>query len=132
MNPASEDIKDMLEAKSSFGLTFAVNLFIGKEPPSPDAVVTLFDIGGGAPMLTFDRNDKLYNPTLNIRIRNNNYLTGWGLANDIKEYLHGKSHEDWNSTRYELIRCIVEPSLMDWDEQNRVRFTVNFEMFRRQ
>ena len=43
MNSVSEDVKDMLEAESDLDLTFATNLFIGKEEKDPDNCVTIFD-----------------------------------------------------------------------------------------
>jgi hypothetical protein len=130
MNAPSVDIKDMLEAQSSLGLTFGTNLFIGREPTSPDNCVTIFDTPGGPPALTLDNIDYNY-PSIQVRVRNNDYLTGWGLIDDIKNFLHGKSHETWNGTRYELIACTVEPAMLDWDENNRARFVTTFNIQRR-
>lgn len=46
MNAPSVDIKDMLEAESSLGLTFTSDLFVGHEPNTPDETVTIFDTPG--------------------------------------------------------------------------------------
>lgn len=131
MNASSEDIKDMLEAESSLGLTFATDLFIGKEPAEPDDCVTIFDTPGSPPQLTFNKTEKYQYPSIQIRVRNNAYMTGWNLANDIKDALHGRAHETWNATYYSVIICSSELALLDWDEHGRARFIVNFNIQRR-
>jgi hypothetical protein len=131
MNPTSKDIKDMLEAESSLGLTFATDLFIGKEPAMPDDCVTIFDTPGYPPQLTLKKGEDYYRPSVQIRVRNNSYLTGWDLINDIKIALHGVGQETWNSTLYSVIKCSMEPALLDWDEKNRARFVATFDVQRR-
>jgi len=131
MNPCSVDIKDMLESESSLGLTFASNLFIGREPTSPDNCVTIFDTPGGAPQQTYVQGEDYYYPSVQIRVRNNDYLTGWDLINDIKMLLHNKSQETWNGTLYSAIACSIEPALLDWDENGRARFVTTFDIQRK-
>ena len=132
MNVSSEDIKDMLEEESSLGLTFATDLFIGREPATPNNCVTIFDTLGGGPQLTMgDDNDDYYNPSIQIRVRNNSYITGWNLANDILISLHGRADETYNETLYTLITCTSGPALLDWDDNNRARFIINFYLQRR-
>jgi hypothetical protein len=130
MNSPSEDIKDMLESDPGLALTFATDLFIGKEPPEPDNCVTIFDTPGRPPQLTFKKEEDYFYPSIQIRIRNNDYRDGWSLINEIKIYLHGKAHETWNSTVYELIRCEIEPAFLNWDENNRAWFVTSFEVQR--
>ena len=131
MNAPSIDLKDMLEAESSLGLTFATDLFIGKEPSEPDNCVTIYDTPGMPPGLGLDKDDKYQYPSIQVRVRNNSYVTGWNLANDIMDALHGRAHETWNSTYYMLISCSSGPALLDWDDHNRARFIINFELERR-
>lgn len=130
MSSPSEDIKDILESISSLALDFATDLFIGREPANPDNTVTIFDTPGGPPDV-FYNNFEYYYPSVQIRVRNNSYSSGWDLINDIKEALHGRGHETWGDFVYELIRCTTEPALLDWDEQSRVRFVVNFDIQRK-
>ena len=92
MNPSSQDIKDMVDGESSLGLTFGTNLFTGIELSTPDDAVTIFDTPGSPPQLALDDSEYNY-PSVQIRVRNNSYLTGWTLINDIKALLHGKSGE---------------------------------------
>ena len=112
MNAPSVDIKDILEAESSLGLTFATNLFVGYEPPTPDECVTIFDTPG-------------------FRVRSNSYTDGWDLIQDITTVLHGLSQETWNATLYSVIKCSSGPAMLDWDNNNRPRFIVNFDIQRR-
>jgi len=132
MNPPSEDVKDMLEAESSLGLTFATDLFIGKEPAAPKNCVTIFDTPGFPPQLTLDPGGEYYYPSVQIRVRNTSYSIGWNLIHDIMVSLHGRGHETWNGTLYTVIYCSSGPALLDWDENSRARFIVNFNLQRRE
>ena len=132
MNAPSVDIKDILEAESSLGLTFATNLFVGYEPPTPDECVTIFDTPGFPTQLTLggDGDDYFY-PSVQIRVRSNSYIDGWDLIQDITTVLHGLSQEPWNATLYSVIKCSSGPAMLDWDNNNRPRFIVNFDIQRR-
>ena len=130
MNSTSVDIKDMLEAISSLGLTLGTNLFIGSEPTTPDNCATIFDTFGGKPDLTL--NDKgLENPAVQIRVRNNSYLSGWSVVQGIADTLHARAQEIWNGTLYSVIYISSGPAMLNLDENNRVRFIVNFNIQRR-
>lgn len=131
MNPVTEDIKDMLEADSSLGLALADNLFIGFEPPTPDNCVTLFDTTGRQAALNMDGSEYRYN-SLQVRGRNIDYLNGYSEMESIYNFLQGKSHETWNGTVYQLIIATSDIGILDWDENNRVRFSINFEVQRTQ
>jgi len=90
MNPASEDVKDML-IDSDLGLTFATDLFIGKEPANPDDTVTIFDTPGGAVGRTLDVGADMEEPAIQIRVRNNGYMEGYAVAKNIQELLHNRA-----------------------------------------
>lgn len=132
MNAPSVDIKDMLEAESSLGLTFAENLFIGKDPIAPKDVVVITD-AYGHPHLTLSGQDE--NPyeykSVQIRVRSVSYITGWNLIHDIMLSLHGRAQETWNGTLYTVIYCFSGPALLDWDDNGLVRFIINFNVQRR-
>ena len=131
MNASSVDIKDMLEAESSLGLTFLTDLFIGKEPAKPNTCVTIFDTPGFPPLLTLNGSDTYYYPSVQIRVRGADYITGWDLIHDIMVALHGRDNETWNATLYTVIYCSSGPALLDWDENSRPRFIINFNLQRR-
>ena len=134
MNSPSEDIKDMLVADSSLSLTFATDLFIGREPTLPKNCVTIFDTAERAPQLTLggkDNTENYFYPSIQIRVRNIDYRDGWDLIQDIRTSLHGRAQETRNGTLYSVIYCASGPALLDWDENNRVRFIINFNIQRR-
>ena len=131
MNASSQDIKDMLVADTSLSLTFATNLFIAKEPGKPDNCVTIYDTPGYPPYLGLGGEVGYEYPSVQIRIRNTKYSTGWALIEKVKDSLHGRNHQTWNGTLYMLIACSSGPALLDWDDNNNVRFVVNFDLQRK-
>ena len=131
MNAPSVDIKDMLLAETDLGLFFAENLFISKEPTNPNEVVTIYDTSQAPPMLTLDKVSDYYFEACQVRVRSTNYEEGYAFIQDIRDALHGRAGETWNGTLYTLIRCTSGPNCIGWDDNNRVLFTVNFEMQRR-
>ncbi len=131
MNPASLDLVNMLVAESDITLTFAVDIFVGKEPAIPNDCVTVFDTPGKPAGLDLKGNTKYYFPSCQIRVRNTGYTAGWNLINQIKELLHGEHHNEvWGSMKYQKIECVQEPFLLDWDEKGRARFVTTFNIER--
>ena len=130
MNTAAEDVKDMLEAESVLGLVFKQNLFVGREPIIGNNCVTVYDTPGRPPVLTLS-GDAYHYDTIQIRIRNQDYQTAFDMSHKIMNLLHGSTGASWNGTLYTLITCQSAPALLDWDDQNRVRFIINFETQRR-
>lgn len=130
MNSTSKDIVSILEDESNLGLTFATNLFIGKEPTAPSNCVTVFDTGGQPPQLTLDTQGYEY-PSVQIRVRNTSYQTAWALIESIKAVLHGLSKKTIGSTLYSVIYCASGPALLDWDDNSRARVICNFSAARR-
>jgi len=130
----SEDIKDMIVADTGLGLVFGTDLFIAREPTLPKNCVTIFDTPGRPPQLTLGgkkANENYYYPSIQIRVRNTGYVAGWALVESIRDSLHGRAQETWNGTLYSVIYCSSGPVMLDWDENNRVRFVVNFNIQRR-
>jgi len=132
MNAASEDIKDILEAESSLGLVYATDLFIGREPPKPKNCVTIYDAPGAPPLLTLEEEGEAYDyASVQVRVRNTKYSTGWELAKNIQNTLHGRANETWNDTLYTVIYCTSGPALLEWDQNDMVIFVINFNIQRR-
>ena len=133
MNAPSVDIKEILEAygeSSGLGLYYANNLFIGKEPDKPDNCVTIFDTPGFPPYLGLTDVGYEY-PSVQIRVRNRKQTDGWFQIEEIKDVLHGFHQTVVNGTLYTLISCSSGPALLDWDDKERVRFIINFNLQRR-
>lgn len=132
MNAASVDIAAMLVADDSLNLTVKDNLYVGREPDSPDNCVTIFDTPGGPPQLVLGTDgNEYYFPTIQVRVRNNDYRIGYNLAHDIMVSLHARGQQTWGGTLYSVIKAMADPALLNWDENGRARFVVNFELQRR-
>ena len=131
MNPVSIDIAAMLAAESSMGLVFGTDIFIGKEPTTPDNCVTIYDTPSFPPDLTLNKEERYYYSSCQIRIRNNSYATGMTLARDIMTLLHGRANETWNGTVYTVIHAAGEPSLLATDGNNRALISFNINSQRR-
>jgi hypothetical protein len=132
MNAPSVDIRDMLLAESDFEGVFANNFFIGKEPASPDNIITIFDAYASTPQLTMEgiANSSYEKHSLQIRVRNRDYEAGYAVINEIFLLLHGRAHETWNGAVYEVITSSA-PMHYDWDDNKRARFIININLQRR-
>jgi len=120
---------DINQNQSSVGIgTFATDLFISKEPDSPDACVTIFDTGGQDPEAhhTYDY------PTVQVKIRGDKqgYAAAFAKAQEVKEALHGLTNETWNSTRYIQIMCEGDIIFVGYDGKQRPELTINFLIHR--
>ncbi|MHA1809369.1 MAG: minor capsid protein [Candidatus Heimdallarchaeaceae archaeon] len=125
MNPPSQDFKDIL-VDASIG-TFGTDIFIGKEPDSPNACVTLYDTGGFPPQV----NNKLDYPTVQVRIRGEvrGYQNAYAKAENIKDALHAQGNITQGSTKYS-IWCMSDILFIGYDDKDRPLFTVNFRTMR--
>ena len=132
MNSVTKDVAEILAGESSLGLIFATNLFNARQPDSPDSCVTLYDLAGGAPQLTFkkDTSDYFINGLL-VRCRENLYQDAVDSAQAILDYLHAFGKETWNGTEYMLIRAINTPQLLEWDEKDRAVVIVSYDVHRK-
>lgn len=130
MEAPSIDIKDMLVAESALNLVYPTNIFTAKAPTDPKDCVIIYDTPGFSPDLTMDV-VLLENPSINIRVRNTDYATGWALATLIKNALHGRANETWNTSYYMVIVCTNGPFFLNWDENRLANFSINFNVKRR-
>jgi len=134
MSVPSIDIKDLLAADAGLALTFATNLFIGLEPAEPDDCVTIYDTPGRPTLAVVDpkasTDNNYYYPSVQIRVRNQSYETGWDLIHDIEVLLHGKAHFTANGFKYESILTFSPPSFLMWDENRRASFVTTLDLQR--
>lgn len=129
MNAPSHDLAEYLETSvAATGLIFGTDLFISREPSSPDAVVTLFDTVGAAPQAGF----KYDYPSIQARIRSprQDFQTGYITAESIKDALHELTNVTINSTRYIGIWAEGDIHQLGWDDNDRPIFTINFRIHR--
>ena len=112
-------------------MVYGKDLFKGIEPSKPINCVTVFDTPGFAPYLSVGGETGYEYPSIQVRVRNNNYTNGWNLIEGIKNSLHGRHQQRWNGTLYSVIYCSSGPALLDWDDNGNPRFIVNFNIQRR-
>lgn len=130
MNLPSEDIKDMLVTEASLGLTFAQNLFIGMEPSSPRNIVTIYDTPGAGPDSNLAKEEDIWHPAIQIKVRNVSYVAAGDLITQIKDALHNRTGETWNGATYILIQCAQEPFCLGFDENNLALWVMNLDIMR--
>jgi len=131
MNSPAVDIKNILAEEEGLNLIFAENLFISQEPTAPDNCVTIYDRAGGGEDLFLNPNISYSRPAVHIRVRNNKYIDGWNVANDIKSRLHAIGNIAQGGSYYTLIRCDTGPSGMKYDENDRAILELEFSIQRR-
>lgn len=130
MNPASFDIKDILDDTSSgqgFG-TFGTDLFVAKEPDSPDFAITVYDNGGADPEPHYveDRT----NFQVRVRGARGGYATAYSKLHNIRAYLKTVANETWNGTRYIGIWAQGDVQFAGFDDNDRPAFTADFRTIR--
>ncbi len=130
MNTPSVDIKDMLQDDSSLNLTYKDNLFIGLAPADVDNCVTVIDTPGAGPNTGMNYGDYYYT-SVQIQVRDNDYLNAMNLAHDIMVSLHLRADETWSSTYYTLIQCVNDPTNLGPDGNDRSIAVLNFDIQRR-
>ena len=126
--PPSAEIKDLLAAQ---GLgVFAEDIFVGKQPVSPDQCITVIDSGGFTPESGYT----LDNPTVQILVRGakDAYVSAWNKAQQIKVYLHNYSEASPQSDNSRIIGIWAMGDILfiEWDESNRPVFSINFRIQR--
>jgi hypothetical protein len=132
MNAPTTDIKDYLTGISSLGLVFAENLFIAKEPSAPHECVTLYDYAGAPPLATMEKLDNIYEHcNIQIRVRSDSYVDGYRWIHSIFSHLHNVGQTTINGTLYTSILAKQSPFVLEWDNNDRAVFIVNFSIQRR-
>ena len=124
IKPTSVDIKDML-VSDGIG-TFGTDIFIGREPDEPNNCITIYDTGGGEPNAKW-RED---NPTIQIRVRNSSYESGYDKIIGVRDKLLGRPPETVNTTDYIGIWASSDIIPMERDNQERSIFVTNFRIIR--
>jgi hypothetical protein len=130
MNSPSKDISSLIAA-GGLSLTLGTNLFVSKEPATPNNTVTVFDGANSPPMLTFTKGENYFYDAVQIRVRNMDSQAGYAIASSIVTLLHGQGQVTVNGTLYSVIYCSNGPVPLGWDDNGRVLYVLNFETQRR-
>ena len=130
MSLPSKDICDLLESESSLGLVLGQNLFIGFEPDSPANCTTIYDTPGFKPETELEKGRDIYKPSIQVKVRNNSYVTAGALINQIKDELHNITNQTVNGSRYIHIQCSQEPFSLGRDVNGKSQWVCNFDLMR--
>ncbi len=122
--PPAKDIAEYLEDQL-IG-TVGTNIFVGRLPETPDTCIALYDYGGSPPDLCWEGDY----PSLQVRVRDDDYLTGWTTANTIKTTLHNLTYQTIETHLYYHIRARHDPEYMGRDANDNVEFVINFEIIK--
>lgn len=123
MSSVARDIAQMLE-DNGVGV-FGTDLFVGREPASPPNAITVYDTGGGDPFPGVSSD----NPSVQVRVRNASYLDGWDKAITVKDALFGIGHVTVNGRLFQSVWMTGDINPIGRDDNDRIRFTLNFSMF---
>lgn len=134
MNSVSYDISILLD--QSTDLVNLENLFRSREPTNPPNVVTLYDIPGAGIFQSYERNEPGTNfsryiySSLQVRVRDISEPAGMARAWEIFNILDHRGNEEINGVRYGLISATDTPTILNWDDNNRVIIITNYEIQR--
>ena len=127
-SPAVDISAILVLSSSALSLVEGTDLFISREPTSPNAVVTIFDTGGLEPASSTEKNEF---PTIQVRVRGaSDYETAYSLMDDIKNVLHKFANQTVNSTLYQGIWASSDIIPLGYDENDRPTLTLNFRIHR--
>lgn len=126
LNPSSIDIGDYLET-NSVGIV-GTDIFVSREPTTPDFAITIYDTGGISPNPKFLRDE----PTIQVRVRGdkNGYSVAFAKAQEIKDVLLGATPIVLSGTDYVLFVQIGEIIALGYDDSNRPLIVSNWQLVR--
>lgn len=113
-------------------LTLGTNLFIGRMLETPDICVALHESAAGAPLeaLGGDGTPILERPRVQVHVRNTTYSAGRTMAQDIWASLVLIAGDTLSGTLYLRAQPIDSPTFLLRDENDRVVFNMNFELWK--
>jgi len=112
--------------------TFATDIFISKEPDSPDNCITIYKTGGLPDNCLTVGNRSLEIHNFQVRVRNNNYLTAHTVMESVRSSIEKgiKTLVDSGGTNYFKIELNSLPIDLQRDKANRAIITANFTCMR--
>ncbi len=124
MTDVAEGAKDLLVTAGAG--TFGTDLFISREPATPDACITVFRSGGLEPNPKF----LIDYPSLNIRVRGAKlgYQAAEVTCQLVKDTLLGISSQTINDDRWICVNMSGDPFFLGYDDNERPSFSLNFRL----
>ena len=112
--------------------TFGTDIFISKEPESPDNTITIYKTGGlpDNTLKVGNYTQEIHN--FQVRVRNNNYQVGHTTMNSVRASIEKgiKTLTDSGGTDYLKIQMVSLPIDLIRDTTNRCIITANFTCMR--
>ena len=100
------------------------DLYIGRQPDSPAACVTIFDVGGPSPNPVWCRDEPEYN--ILIRGEKNDYNGAWEKATEVKDAILGLADQTIDDSIYALFHLRTDTTLISYDSSNRPNLSQNW------
>jgi len=125
MRSPAHDIAEYLEDQG-----VDTTVYVNEEPDSPDNCVTIYDTQGAEPPL---QDIELYEPTIQVRVRNTDHATGYQKMREIVDLLILPTTRDLGAsddTRYIGIWATTDILSIGRDDNNRHVFTSNYRINR--
>ena len=108
--------------------TRGTNIFIGRQPDSPDNLIIVWELMGQEPYNTMGPSGTapyVKRPRFLVQIRNTSYADAQTLADQVYSDLHWFTGTI-GSTRYMLIRALNQPYSVGEDENRRAQLACNY------
>lgn len=124
---AAHDIVEFLAAQGegAIGGGSQWSLHLGREPDTPDETVTVYDTGGGLA----DPDNGVYQPSIQVRVRHNDYRTAADKAEAIRDTLIASATGfTANGVKYLGAWALSDPTGLGYDEHDRARVVINFDL----
>lgn len=100
---------DLCQYLASLGVgALGTDLFLGFIPDKSTST-TIIETGGMAPYHDYGPEEILDRPSVQIRVRNPNYMTGRNKIEDVRNILDGIANWPINGTRYLSITAMSDP-----------------------
>jgi len=128
MRPCLQDIAEILET-NSIGV-LGVDIFVSKEPNSPDDCITLYTFGGLPDQCFTSVSTEQVN--FQVRVRNKNYIDGYTMLDSVRALLEKQTYTLINSpdTTDYRIYAIGLPIDLQRDTTNRPIVVMDFGCIR--
>lgn len=112
--------------------TFATDIFVSKEPESPDNCVTVYNVGGQADQCLDPDERSGERHDFQVRVRNRDYLTAHAKMEAVRDSLEKqvKTLSDSGGTNRFRLWMTTLPRDLQRDKTNRVIVTANFSCIR--
>ena len=115
-------------------VTVGTDLILGHMPSSPKVCCALLEYGGDPPLRNQSEGaarsgaQSGERPRIQLLCRSDSYVTGRGLIQSIWEALDGVVNQTINGTSYVRIASLQSPFFLEFDENKRYLFAVNFSV----